>query len=102
MMSHTNTEQVLRLEVPLVVVLGERRMAVNEVLSLAPGAIIELPKSADEELQLVIAEKPVGCGRAVKVGENFGIQLSFVGDPRSRLVAALASASSEDADDAVA
>ena len=101
-MSTSNTEQVLRLEVPLVVVLGERRMAVSEVLSLAPGAIIELPKSADDELHLEIAEKPVGCGRAVKVGENFGIQLSFVGDPRSRLAAALESASSEHAEEAVA
>lgn len=97
MMSTSNTEQVLRLEVPLVVVLGERRMAVSEVLALAPGAIIELPKSADDELDLVIAEKPVGCGHAVKVGENFGIQLSFVGDPRTRLVAALESASSDSA-----
>ncbi len=80
-----NTEQILRLEVPVVVLLGERRMTVSEVLALLPGSIIELPKNAEAELDLIVANKPVGCGHAVKVGENFGIKLSYVGDPSVRL-----------------
>lgn len=80
-----NTEQILRLEVPVVVLLGERRMSLTEILSLLPGSIIELPKNAEAELDLIVANKPVGCGHAVKVGENFGIKLSYVGDPAMRL-----------------
>ncbi|MFZ4575243.1 MAG: FliM/FliN family flagellar motor switch protein [Phycisphaerales bacterium] len=99
-MRGSNTEQVLRLEVPVVVLLGERQMTVNEILGLLPGSIIELPKNAESELDLIIANKPVGCGFAVKVGENFGIRLSYVGDPATRLTAAM-DASSEGGDGGV-
>ena len=80
-------QQVLRLEVPVVVRLGQRRLTVSEVRMLAPGSIIELSKKADSELDLMVNNKDVGCGLAVKVGENFGIRLTFVGDVRSRIEA---------------
>lgn len=80
---------VLKLEVPIIVRLGERLMTVEEVIGLAPGALIELPKSAEAELDLMVNNKVVGTGTAAKVGENFGIRISFIGDVRSRLEAAL-------------
>lgn len=78
---------VLRLEVPLVVRLGERTMSVAEVTRLIPGAIIELPKSAEAELDLLCNDRQIGSGTAVKVGENFGIRLTFIGDLAQRLAA---------------
>lgn len=80
-------QQVLRLEVPVVVRLGQRRLTVSEVRMLAPGSIIELTKKADSELDLMVNNEEIGCGLAVKVGENFGIRLTFVGDVRSRIAA---------------
>jgi flagellar motor switch protein FliN/FliY len=80
-------QQVMRLEVPVVVRLGQRRLSVSEVKILAPGSIIELTKKADSELDLMVNNKEVGCGLAVKVGENFGLRLTFVGDVRSRIEA---------------
>jgi flagellar motor switch protein FliN/FliY len=76
---------ILKLEVPLIVVIGSRQMAVREVLSLAPGAIVELPKSADDELEILINNKTIGTGAAVKVGENFGVRITYVGNVRDRL-----------------
>lgn len=80
---------ILRLEVPVVVRLGERAMTVREVLDLIPGSIIELPKTAEDELDLLVNEKRVGRGTAVKIGENFGIRLSAVGDLAARVEAAV-------------
>jgi len=80
-------DSILRLEVPIVVQLGERAMSVGDVVSLLPGAIIELPKPADSELTLLVNNKPVGSGAAVKVGENFGIRISYIGDLRERISA---------------
>lgn len=60
-------------------------MTVGEVMSMIPGTILELPKAADAELDLLVNNKVMGSGRAVKVGENFGIRISFVGDVRTRL-----------------
>ncbi len=62
-------------------------MRVSEVCALGPGAIVELPKGADEELTLLVNNKPVGMGQAVKVGENFGIKVSYMGDLRERIAA---------------
>ena len=80
-------KSILKLEVPVIVVIGSRKMAVREVLSLAPGAIVELPKSADDELEILVNNKPIGTGAAVKVGENFGIRITYVGNLRDRIEA---------------
>jgi flagellar motor switch protein FliN/FliY len=77
----------LRLEVPVIVRLGERLLTLSEVVGLVPGAIIELPKSAEEELDLLINNKQIGSGTAVKVGENFGLRITFIGDVRARIAA---------------
>ncbi|HYE61245.1 MAG TPA: FliM/FliN family flagellar motor switch protein [Phycisphaerales bacterium] len=82
-----NLSQILKLEVPIVVRLGERTLEVEEVLGLVPGSIIELPKNADSELDLLVNNKVIGCGHAVKVGENFGLRITFLGNIASRLQA---------------
>jgi flagellar motor switch protein FliN len=78
---------VLRLEVPVIVRLGERSMSLTEVIGLVPGSIIQLPKNADAELDLLINNKQIGTGAAVKVGENFGIRINYIGDIRERIAA---------------
>ncbi|GJM19180.1 MAG: hypothetical protein DHS20C14_13930 [Phycisphaeraceae bacterium] len=83
----TNSKSLRQLEVPVVVRLGEKAVSVREVLDLFPGSIIELPKTADTELDLLINNKQIGTGTAVKIGENFGIRLSFVGDMAARIAA---------------
>ncbi len=80
-----NESQALALEVPVIVRLAERSMRVSEVLELAPGSIIELTKSAESELDLLINNRPVGVGVAVKVGENFGLRITHLGDPANRI-----------------
>jgi flagellar motor switch protein FliN/FliY len=75
-------QRLLVIEVPVIVLLGQRRMNVGEVMRLAVGAIVEFSKSADEELDLLINNKPIGKGTAVKVGENFGIKITNIGSVR--------------------
>jgi flagellar motor switch protein FliN/FliY len=83
----SDLKAILSLEVPLIVLLGERVMRVSEVCALGSGAIVELPKGAEEELTLLVNNKPVGTGVAVKVGENFGIRITYMGDLRERIEA---------------
>lgn len=78
-------EHTLKLEVPLIVQIADRLMPLREVISWGPGAIIELNKTVEDELQLLVNNVPIGTGTAVKIGENFGINISFVGDLRSRI-----------------
>lgn len=83
----SDVRSILSLEVPLIVLLGERLMRTSDVVSLIPGAIIELPKNVDEELSLLVNNRTVGTGVAVKVGENFGLKVTFIGDLEQRIKA---------------
>ncbi len=75
----SDIQAILNLEVPVIVRLGERPMSLREVLTLVPGSIIEIPKPADDELDLMINNRRIGVGTAVKVGENFGIRITAIG-----------------------
>ncbi len=68
-------------------------MALDEVLKLVPGSIIQLAKSADADLDLFVNDRQIGSGSAVKVNENFGIKLTQLGTAEVRLSAATAIAS---------
>lgn len=81
--------RLLSIQVPVIVKLAERKLPVSEVLRLGVGSIIEFVKSNDEPLQMMVNNRTVALGEAVKVGENFGIRLRQIGDPQ-QLLAALA------------
>jgi flagellar motor switch protein FliN/FliY len=71
--------RLVTIEVPVIVQLAQRRMSLNEVMRLAVGAIVEFHKPADQDLQLLVNNKIIAEGQAVKVGENFGLRLRTVG-----------------------
>lgn len=62
-------------------------MPVADVIALNYGAIIELPKMVDEELEILVNNKVIGTGVAVKVGEHFGIRIKNVGGLADRVQA---------------
>ena len=83
----TDISTLLKLAVPVRVKVGETHLPFGDILALGPGAIMELDCSADSELDLMVNNKPIGKGVAVKVGENFGIRISSVGSPQARIAA---------------
>ena len=83
----TDLNTILKLEVPVIVQIGTRMMPLDDIMALGPGAIIELTKSADDELDLLVNNKPIGKGTAVKVSENFGIRLNKIDPPQQRIEA---------------
>ena len=75
--------RILKLQVPVIVKLAERKFSLAEVLRIQTGAILEFGKSADAPLELLINNKPIAVGDAVKVGENFGLRIKQIGDVRA-------------------
>ena len=76
---------ILKLRVPVIVRIGHRQMKMDDVLSLGPGAIIELPQASERPLDLMVSNKVIGHGNAVKIGENFGIKVLDIGSPAERV-----------------
>lgn len=78
-------QAILKLEVPILVQIGDRRMHVRDVTALTPGSILELSKPIDDDLEILVNNKSIGAGRAVKVGENFGVEVTYIGDLKARI-----------------
>ena len=58
--------------VPLTVTakLGETQMTIRELLALAPGAVLELDRTAGDSIDLYVNGVRVGSGDAVVINEN--------------------------------
>lgn len=72
--------RILKMKVPVIVKLADRKLTLAEVMRLGTGAIIEFSKRNDEPLELLINNKTIGLGETVKVGENFGLRLTQIGE----------------------
>ncbi len=80
---YAEVQRILRLHVPVIVKLAERKFTCSEVLRIQTGSILEFLKSSDEPLELMINNKTIAVGEAVKVGENFGLKIQQIGDVKS-------------------
>jgi flagellar motor switch protein FliN/FliY len=63
--------------------LGRTRMSVRELLSLIPGAIVELDRAAGSPADLLVNGRLIARGEVVVVDENFGIRITEILSPGS-------------------
>jgi flagellar motor switch protein FliN/FliY len=61
--------------------LGRTRMSVRELLSLTPGAIVELDRAAGSPADLLVNGRLIARGEVVVVDENFGIRITEIISP---------------------
>ncbi|MCY1144773.1 flagellar motor switch protein FliN [Actinoplanes sp. Pm04-4] len=61
--------------------LGRTRMSVRELLSLTPGAIVELDRAAGSPADLLVNGRLIARGEVVVVDENFGIRVTEIVSP---------------------
>jgi flagellar motor switch protein FliN/FliY len=63
--------------------LGRTRMSVRELLSLNPGAIVELDRAAGSPADLLVNGRLIARGEVVVIDENFGIRITEIVSPGS-------------------
>ena len=58
-------------------------------LALEPGDLLELGRHAGQELEILAGDRPIAMGRAVRVGDRFGVRITRTIDaaPRTRATA---------------
>jgi flagellar motor switch protein FliN/FliY len=93
-----NLDLIRDIQVTLTVELGRTDMMIEEVTALTPGKVVELDKLAGEPLDVLINGKLLAKGEVVVVDENFGIRITSIVDPRSR-VQAIGGADGSDAEE---
>ena len=81
----TSLDRVLHLQMPVIAVLGEKQMSVEDVLNLTKDAVITFKKHNSEPLDLYVNNCRIGSGKAIKVGQRFGIYIGEIGTPQEMI-----------------
>ena len=79
-----HARQLLKLPVPIVVKLAEKRILLGQLLGLGPGAIVTFEKSCEDLLDLCVNNQVFCRGEAVKIGEKFGLKICELGEEQTR------------------
>ncbi len=80
-----NLGLILDVELSLVARLGQVEMPIREVLALGPGSIIEVGRSVEEPVELLVNEKLIARGEVVVVDEKFGLRITEIVSPTERV-----------------
>jgi len=78
------SRSLLRISVPVVVVLAQKRQTLGRIVEFGPGSIIQFEKSCDGMLELRVGDHSIAVGEAVKVGDKFGLRVASMVLPGER------------------
>jgi flagellar motor switch protein FliN len=78
-------ELLLGVNLQVTVEIGRARLPIRDVLSLAPGSIVELDKLAGEKVDVLVNGHQIATGEVVVVDENFGVRITEVVSPERRV-----------------
>ena len=69
-------ETVLDFDLPLVVRFGRAVMPMKALAALGPGAMVDLGRSPDQPVEIVMGDKVLALGEVVVVGGNYGVRVT--------------------------
>jgi len=84
-----NLDLLLDIQLPVVVRMGQTEMQMGELLKLTPGSILELNRSADSPVELLVNGKLIAKGEVVVVDGNFAFRITEI-DTRAARIRSLA------------
>lgn len=72
---------VMELEVPVSIELGRTRMAVEDVVALGRGSVVQLDRLVGQPVEVYVSDKPFATGEVVVLGEKFGVRIIRIREP---------------------
>jgi len=82
-------ETVLDFDLPIVVRFGRSVMPLKALAGLGPGAMIDLGRSPDQPVEIVMGDKVLALGEVVVVGGNYGVRVTELTGHKASVRAAL-------------
>jgi len=80
-----NIELLLDVELPISVSFGNSEMQLRDVLKLGAGSVIELDKSVNDPVLIIVNRKPIAKGEVVMVDGNYGVRILEVESTADRI-----------------
>ncbi len=82
-LAHRGIEMLHGVAMEVTVELGRTRMAVRDLLALAPGAVLELDRAAGSPADLLVNGRLIARGEVVVVDEDFGLRVTEIIDAQA-------------------
>ena len=83
--SSLNIESILDVEVAVVVRFGKVEMTLSEVAKLVPGSVMELDRSPDQPVELLVNNRVFATGEVVVADGNYGLRIEKILSPADRI-----------------
>ncbi len=80
-----NIDLLLDVELPISVSFGHSEMQLKDILKLGAGSVIELDKSVNDPVTIVVNHKPIAKGEVVMVDGNYGVRILEVESTADRI-----------------
>jgi flagellar motor switch protein FliN/FliY len=80
-----NLEALYAVPLTIAAQLGQTQLTIRELLSLSPGSVLELDRTAGESIDIYVNGVRVGSGEAVVVNDNYGLRITELLSPEERL-----------------
>jgi flagellar motor switch protein FliN/FliY len=80
-----NIDLLLDVELPITISFGETEMQLKDVLKLGVGSVIELDKSVNDPVTVIVNQKPIAKGEVVMVDGNYGVRILEVESTAERI-----------------
>jgi flagellar motor switch protein FliN len=75
---------IMDIDLPLVVRFGRTELPLRQLTTLGPGSVIDLGRSPDEPVDILISNRVVARGEVVIVSGNYGVRVRDVISPMER------------------
>jgi flagellar motor switch protein FliN/FliY len=75
-------EAVMDVDLPLVVRFGRAIMPLRSVADLSTGSVVDMGRSPDEPVELLVGERVIARGEVVIVGGNYGVRITELANGR--------------------
>ena len=80
-----NIDLLLDVELPVSISFGNSEMQLKDVLKLGAGSVIELDKSVNDPVTVIVNHKPIAKGEVVMVDGNYGVRILEVDSTADRI-----------------
>ena len=80
-----NLDVILDIDLPLAVRFGGTDMTIDALARLGPGALIDLGRSPDDPVDVLVNGRMVARGEVVVIGGNYGVRVTEVVSAADRL-----------------
>lgn len=78
-------DRILDIELPVIVRFGRSELPLRTLARVGPGSLIDLGRSPDDPVDLLVSNRVIARGEVVVVGGNYGIRILDVINPHDRV-----------------